>query len=633
MAHVTTLRRWCLAAAVAALALVSASPAQAAHRARLGADLEEHLAAGSQAIDVIVHGTRAEIDALAARYSLRVKRYLRSGAVLRVTAGQLAALREDAGVDHLSSDLRIRSVADVTAVTIGADQVWAGSGGDGDGLSGAGIGVAVIDSGVDRRHEALRNRVAVSVDFIGGDGGDRFGHGTHVAAIIAGRGGRSADTAEYRGIAPGAHIVSLRVLDEQGAGLASDVIEAIDWAIEHRKAYNIKVINLSLGGPVLQPYRDDPMCEAVERAVAAGITVVAAAGNHGRSADGRRIVGGITTPGNDPSVITIGGLDTRGTAAPSDDGVASWSSRGPTRYDLVLKPDLVAPGSRVVSAEAAGSYLSRTYSERHVGGSGNGGYMELSGTSMAAGVASGAVALLLEGSGKLTPREAKTVLQASSRFMPGEGLIASGAGSLNVLAAAGMLEKGKGPSSPTVEIAGEVVRRSGLSFHDSAVEAAGMSAGGKGKKSRGVRGIGQAQALTWRTPGHDTTIESTGDTVLWGLEGGDTIIWALTGDTIIWGQSGGDTIIWGQSDGDTVVWGTSDTVVWGTADTIIWGQAVADTIIWGQNDGDTIIWGQSDTVIWGTTIIWGQSVSDTIIWGQNVGDTIIWGQISIGSFD
>ena len=589
MAHVTPLRRRCLAAAVVLLAFVSASPAQAAHRARVSADLEDHLAAGSQTIDVIVHGTRAEIGALVARYNLRVKRYLKSGAVLRVTAGQLAALREDERVDHLSSDLRIRSVADPTAVTIGADQVWAGSGGGESGLSGAGIGVAVIDSGVDRRHAALRNRVAASVDFIGGDGVDRFGHGTHVAAIIAGRGGRSAETAEYRGIAPGAHIVSLRVLDEQGAGMASDVIEAIDWAIENRKAYNIKVINLSLGGPVLQPYRDDPMCEAVERAVAAGITVVAAAGNHGRAADGRLIIGGITTPGNDPSVITIGGLDTHGTAVRSDDTVASWSSRGPTMFDLVLKPDLVSPGSRVVSAEAAGSYLSRTYPARHVAGSGNDGYMELTGTSMAAGVASGAVALLLEGRGKLTPREAKTVLQVSSTFMPGEGLIASGAGSLNVLAAAAMLEKSKDISPPTVEIAGEVVRRGGLSFYDSAVEASAIPAGGKRKNSRRTGGIRQAQALTWRTPGNDTTIES-------------------TGDTIIWGQNGGDTIIWEQNNGDTIIWGQNDTVVWGTTDTIIWGQSVVDTIIWGQND--TVVWGTADT------IIWGQSADDTIIWGQ-----------------
>src|SRR5581483_11596945 len=189
---------------------------------------------------------------------------------------------------------------------------------------------------------------------------DRYGHGTHVAGIIAGAPGRSADTRDYRGVAYGANIVSLRVLDETGAGVASDVIEAIDWAIENRRAYNIRIINLSLGAPVVQSYRDDPLCEAVERAVAAGIVVVAAAGNRGVTSDGRTVLGSITSPGNSPSAITVGALDTHGTAVRSDDTVAKFSSKGPTAFDFVLKPDVVAPGTRVVSAEASGAYLSTT---------------------------------------------------------------------------------------------------------------------------------------------------------------------------------------------------------------------------------------------------------------------------------
>src|SRR6185436_1401873 len=285
-------------------------------------------------------------------------------------------------------------------------QVWAGS----EGLparTGAGIAVAVIDSGIDFGHNALKKRVLATVDFTGGNGQDVYGHGTHVAAIIAGQGGRTADTSAYGGIAPGAFIVNLRVLGADGSGYASDVVEAIDWAIEHRKAYNIKVINLSLGTPVLQAYRDDPVCEAVERAVAAGIVVVVAAGNNGQTVDGKRIYGGITSPGNTPNAITVGAVDTHGTPFRSDDTVATYSSRGPTRYDLAFKPDLVAPGSHIVSAEAQGSYLATTYPQRHVAGVGANAYLQLSGTSMATGVVSGAVALLLDRKGKLSAQETK----------------------------------------------------------------------------------------------------------------------------------------------------------------------------------------------------------------------------------
>jgi serine protease AprX len=444
-----------------ALVVCVASPAVAARQARLSADLQGHLATGSPTIDVIVHGTRAEVASLAARYNVRIARQLRSGAVLRVSAGQLAALSEDQLVDHLSGNARFRATA-LTAESIGADQVWAGT--RARSLTGAGVTVAVIDSGIDPRHSALRKRVLATVDFTGGNGQDQYGHGTHVAAIIAGQAGTLAETADYRGIAPGAFIVNLRVLGADGSGYASDVIDAIDWAIEHRRAYNIKVINLSLGTPVLQSYRDDPVCEAVERALEAGLAVVVAAGNHGRTAEGKRIYGGVLSPGNHPRAITVGAVDTHGTAVRSDDTVASYSSRGPTAFDLALKPDLVAPGSHIVSAEAEGSYLATTYAHRHVAGAGDGAFMQLSGTSMATGVVSGAVALLLEQSKRLSPREVKAVLQMTGSFMPGEGLMASGAGSLNVLAATAFVAEGRAGGLPSTSIGGEEVFAAGLAY-------------------------------------------------------------------------------------------------------------------------------------------------------------------------
>src|SRR5258706_699273 len=141
------------------LTLFIPAPAAAQHRARVSADLADQLTAGSQTITVIVHGDKATVDALARRYNVPVKRYLSEGAVLRVTAGQLAALRDDGDVDHLSGDIRIKSsAADVTAESIGADQVWAGVG-DLPALSGKGVTVAVIDSGIDTRHNGLKLRV------------------------------------------------------------------------------------------------------------------------------------------------------------------------------------------------------------------------------------------------------------------------------------------------------------------------------------------------------------------------------------------------------------------------------------------------------------------------------------------
>src|SRR5439155_15377384 len=137
---------------------VLAAPANA-HKARVSADLQDHLSAGSQAIRIIVHGTQSEVDALAARYNLRIARYMKSGAVLEVNAGQLAALREDEAIDHLSGDIRIRSSVDATVIeAIGVDQVWAGSDAV-PALTGKGVTVAVIDSGIDTRHNALNKRV------------------------------------------------------------------------------------------------------------------------------------------------------------------------------------------------------------------------------------------------------------------------------------------------------------------------------------------------------------------------------------------------------------------------------------------------------------------------------------------
>ena len=234
-------------------------------------------------------------------------------------------------------------------------------------------------------------------------GVDQYGHGTHLAGIVAGSGAgsRTDNNAGYIGMAPGAAIISEKVLDENGIGYVSDVIEAIDWTIENRLRFNIRVINLSLGHHADQDWADDPLAQAVERAVRAGLVVPAAAGNQGKTADGTPVVGAVISPGFDPLALTVGALNTHGTVDRSDDTVATFSSRGPVgdRNDSshwVMKPDMVAPGNAIVAAGVEGSTLWKNYPALRVMGARGEPYLMLSGTSQATAVVSGAVALLLQ---------------------------------------------------------------------------------------------------------------------------------------------------------------------------------------------------------------------------------------------
>ena len=533
-----------------AAAPVWAEPQRQAH---LSDSLQKHVASKStRKIDVIVHGTPDRIDALAAQHHLTITKRLAEDAVFRATVAEIEALGQD--VDHLSRDVEVSSFMAITDAAIGADQVHAGLA-DLPGFTGAGVGIAIIDSGIWAQHRSLAGRVVAAVDFVGDSRAraseDSYGHGTHVAAIAAGNSPYPQDSTfqtPFRGVAPGANLISLRVLGADGTGLSSSVIDAIDWAIRNRGRYNIRVINLSLGHPPDEPYTFDPMCEAVERAVHAGIVVVAAAGNRGKNAEGQSVYGTIDSPGNDPYVITVGALNTKGTVARSDDELASYSSKGPT-MDGIIKPDLAAPGNKIVSAEAAGGSLIADNPTLHAAGSGIDAYMTMSGTSMAAPVVSGAVALVLESNSRLTPQQVKSALQYSATFMPGAGLLGAGAGALNVVAA---IESAlNGPSLESAVIGGESVTPSGR-ITVTRYEL---------KSSRHIRG----EEILW------------GDRIIWGddfLSGIDRIIW---GDRIVWG----DEIIWG----DEILWG----------DRIIW----SDEILWG----DRITWG--DRIIWGDEILWG----------------------------
>lgn len=379
-------------------------------------------------------------------------RFRRVGAmVMEVPAGSVDELAETEGVRYLSPDRPVRSLASQLETTTGADATIGGL------LSltsytGNGVRVAVLDSGVDLSHVDLidalqKRRVVHSVDFSGtGKTDDMYGHGTHVAGIIAGDGSASELFGrDYTGMAPAAGIVNLRVLDNQGRGSISNVIAAIDYAISVRAAYNIRVMNLSLAAPPVDSYVNDPMCQAVARASSAGIVMVVAAGNFGLDESGGKTYGSITSPGISPAAITVGAANTRGTTVRSDDAVAPFSSRGPTMshttdpvtgqvvYDFLAKPDLVAPGVRVASLERDYNSLVTTYPVLHFDGTRNNGrYMVLSGSSMSTAVVSGAAALILQANPSLTPNMVKAILMYTAQMLDGADLFEQGAGLLNV---------------------------------------------------------------------------------------------------------------------------------------------------------------------------------------------------------
>ncbi len=436
-------RAWLLAG-IAVLTVVNAPHAQSSassHRARLSADLSWlQTRASAGRTRVLVDGARASLTDVVARHHVAVVRWLDNGAVLALTTQELAELSLDPAVDHLSGDLPVRPSMVVSNAATLADRTRGGDAGllglgAVPGVTGAGIVVAVVDSGI-APHPALAGKVIANVSLVTGDPRvtDVFGHGTHVAGIIAGTGAAAArvTTLFNGGIAPGAQLVNVRVLGADGSGLTSDVIAGIDWVIANRVRYNIRVINLSLGHPVTEPALTDPLCQAVARATAQGIIVVASAGNDGMTADGRTVLGSIVSPGNSPFALTVGALDTQGTAGRSDDTVASYSSRGPARYDLTVKPDVVAPGNRVVSLEADDASLVRDHPTLHRAGVYGNAYMQLSGTSMATPIVSGAVALLLQGSPSFGPAQTKLVLQTGATFVRDDGLMGGGAGSVNI---------------------------------------------------------------------------------------------------------------------------------------------------------------------------------------------------------
>ncbi|MEA2248602.1 MAG: serine protease AprX [Solirubrobacteraceae bacterium] len=348
------------------------------------------------------------------------------GLAVRLPAAAAPRLAADPAVRAVSLNAPVRatgrvSIADglVSAFdeSIRATKAWD------FGVTGRGVGVAVVDSGVqgdladfDVARLDGRSRVAVNavVNPAAATGSDGLGHGTHIAGLIAGNGLArpfgDPVRGHYLGVAPEASLIAVKAGDDEGDATVLDIIDGLQFVVDHRDDYGIRVVNLSLSSRIAESHLTDPLDAAVEATWNAGIVVVTAAGNRGDSDDAVSYA-----PGNDPWVISVGGVDDQGTKRISDDELATWSSRGVTQ-DGYEKPDVVAPGARLVSTVPAGSVYRDLCPQCVV----EGDYFRASGTSMAAALVSGAVADILQVHPDWTPDQVKRALKRRSRAIRDE---------------------------------------------------------------------------------------------------------------------------------------------------------------------------------------------------------------------
>jgi serine protease AprX len=339
----------------------------------------------------------------------------------RLPADSVRTLTRDSGIRAVSPNAGVRpqDVVNGTKLQttypwgVGAPYAWSRA-------TGEGVGVAVIDTGIDGGRTEFTDddgtsRVKASV--VTNPGAttpeDTYGHGTHVAGILAGNGGAldpsDPEFLHYLGIAPDANLVSIKAADDNGNATILDVIYGLQFAVDHQSDYNIRVVNLSLESTTAESYRTDPLDAAVESAYFHGILVVAAAGNRGNAPDA-----GDYAPGNDPWALSVGAVDDKGTTSRSDDTMADWSSSGQTQ-DGLTKPDIAAPGAHMVSMLAAGSAFESMCPSCIV----EPGYIRAGGTSMAAPVVSGAAAIVFQLHPDWTPAQVKSTLLATARSISG----------------------------------------------------------------------------------------------------------------------------------------------------------------------------------------------------------------------
>ena len=524
----------------------------------------------------------------------------------------LSDLASSSLVRRVALDRVVRGTMERTSATIGATGVRQELGYD-----GSGIGVAVIDSGVTSWHDDLTQpglpgsqRVDQFVDFVNGltTPYDDYGHGTHVAGIIAGNGFDSGGA--RAGIAPGARLWALKVLDGSGRGRISAVIAALDYVVSHGGSVQIRIINLSVGAGVFESYDTDLFTLAAKRAVDQGIVVVASAGNAGKDSHGHTKYGGVTAPGNAPWVLTVGASSTQGTVDRADDLVATFSSRGPTAVDRRAKPDVVAPGVGIESLSDPASALFASKAPYLLNGTvptTYPPYLSLSGTSQAAPVVAGTVALMLQANPALTPNAVKALLQYTAQAYAGYDALTQGAGFLNARGAVDLARFFAAPlERPYPTSTANWSRQLLWGNH----------------RVQGGRLTPDANALGADVP-WGAAATPAGQAVTWGVLCSSADCTAATPDR--WGATcvaaDCSVVMWGDVTSENVVWGwtcggADCNAVPGTAPLwrlspanpgyMLWSSSTEDTVVWGTaDDGDTVVWGTSaeDTVVWGTTVI------------------------------
>ncbi|HEX7318369.1 MAG TPA: S8 family peptidase [Pyrinomonadaceae bacterium] len=427
------------------------------HGSKVSDDLREkvHKSGGSGKVTVIVQPRgewTTEQEGAFIAHGARVKKRHENldSRVVEMPAAAVEALAAREDIDYVSPDRETYALGHISTTT-GADAARLLDTSTSTNNRGS-VNIAVLDSGVDMWHKSFytadgaQSRVLLSPVFTSEPPTgkpDTYGHGTHVASAAAG----SALIAggAYKGAAYDSQIFNVKVLDSQGRGSVSQLLAAMDWVIANRTTYSLRVVNLSLGMPAIDSYKNDPVCKAVRRMVDLGIVVVAAAGNDGRDAQGRKVYGQIHSPGIEPSAITVGATNSFGTDTRADDSVATYSSRGPTRgswtdgagqvhHDNLLKPDLVAPGNKVIWAAASDNYLLTNHPElnANVSADKTRNMMTMNGTSMAAPLVAGAASLLLRHNPRLTPNLVKAILMYTAQPLAGHNAFEQGAGQLNI---------------------------------------------------------------------------------------------------------------------------------------------------------------------------------------------------------